>query len=477
MKKQFIAILLLLATQAATATERVQITISKPFALLTFMRAAAAEAHVSATLIAYIHTHVAKQDSAKMYSIVRKFEQIGYDNTFQYTEYPAKRLRTRSVTDIINNAAIQSANTEQFLQRLTGILPNEQWQQLKETMSAIEPYYDKMMLPHNGAMEQQLLALQQLSDRTEKIFRKLKKFYGSSWSEEIPFVVSLYAIPGRSGNSTAAPYSNSLAMGVLTEEQDHEMRMAVAIHEMCHVLYAEQPLKQQWAIDAMFAKSSNTAASFAYTYIDEALATACGNGWAYYTLTGRVDTGEWYDNDHINRYAKAIYPLAKKYIEEGKTIDKAFINSAIKEFQKTFPRAKYEYENLLMKVNIYTTAENHLEFREVSDNINRHVRIVNSVGSFPVADTEVVAHILGADGTLFFVIHNSNKENYTVLRKLFPQLKDLDPQQEGIASFFDKANRPVIILNVTDRSHVEQAVLQMRRSAYIDPDRLFVPLQ
>ncbi len=477
MKKQLFAMLLLLLPIGVYAANRVQLKISKPFALITFLRAAGNEPHISTTLISYVRTHVSMSDSAKLYKAVRKFQRIGLENNFVFSEYPSNRQKPKSIADIINNAAIQSDNTEQFLNRIIGILPNEQWQQLREAMEIAEPVYEKIMQSYTAALQEQKSALEKYSERTDRIFYSLKTFYGSTWSNDIPFTISLFAIPGNKGNSTASPYSNSLALGVLTEEDEHEMRMGVAIHEICHVLYEEQPLKLQWVIDSSFAKSKSASAKYAYAYFDEALATACGNGWAYSQLSGNVDTGDWYNDIQINGFAKAIYPTVKKYIESGKKIDRAFIDKAISRFEKTFPNAQYEYSNLLNKVNLYTDAENHEQFSEVYAALSRHIRITSSSGSYPICDTQTVSQIPGAEGTQLFIIHTKHKANYQLLEKQFPQIKGLSPKEEGIVSFYDEKKRPVIILNAKDINRVEKVVLQMEKQHHIDTKILFTALQ
>jgi len=477
MKKQATLFLFILLSSSAMAGERVQLKISKPFALLTFLRAAANEPHISTTLISYVRTHVAKVDSTKLFKAARKFERIGFENNFIFSEYPESRQKPKSIAHIVNNAAVQSDNIDQFLDRIIGILPNEQWLQLKEALNVAEPFYDKMMLPYMGALEAQQSALEKHSEKTDEIFYALKNFYGSTWSDEIPFTISLFAIPGSKGNSTASPFSNSLALGVLTEEDEHEMRMGVAIHEICHVLYEEQPFKLQWKLDSAFVKSRSANARYAYAYFDEALATACGNGWAYSQLSGSIDTGEWYADVHINGFAKAIYPLVKKYIEAGKKMDRAFVNQAISLFEKTFPNAQQEYSNLLNKVYIYTDAENHEQFSEVYSAIAHHVRITSSIGSYPMSDTQTTEHISMADGTQLFVIHTNHKANYRLLEKEFPEIKGLDPAGEGIISFYDHKKRPVIILNAKSMDRIEKVVLQMEKQNHIDPKVLFTPLQ
>jgi hypothetical protein len=477
LKKLSVACALLLFVSDAFCGVRVKLTISKPFGIINFIRAGSKDAHISKTLVAYVKDNISPADSAKFYEAVRGFASIGLDNSYTFDEYPISRQKPKTMAGIINNAAIQSGTIDEFLGRIVGILPNEQWMRLKKSLLAAEPFYDEMMRRMQAPMSAQLQALEKYTRQTDKVFYTLKTFYGSTWSDEMPFTVSLFAIPGRKGNTTAAPYSNSLALGVLTEEVAHEMRMGVAIHEIGHVLYEEQPLKLQWKIDSAFNQSKSKYARYAYGYFDEALATACGNGWAAAQLSGNIDTGSWYDDDYINKYAKSIYPLVKKYIEGGKSIDCSFVTKCIRRFEQTFPDAIYEYANLLNSVNLYTDAETHTEFNEIFNSLSRHVRITSSNSSYPIADANSLEQMDKSPGTQLFIIHTHHKENWALLKEKFPQIKELNANDEGIASFFDNSGRPIVLVNVKGTQRVEQGILLLEKNGRMNPRQLFSPLK
>jgi hypothetical protein len=477
MRKCVLLFLLLIGATIGSSQDMVFFRKSRPFAVLTFMRAAARDPHVSSTLSAYIQSGIEPSDSARFFSIIRNFKSIQLGGSYTYPDYPVARQRPKSVEELVNIAAIQSETSEIFLKRIVGLLPNEEWQVLKQCMTDVEPFYNGLMSPHENALTSQLKALQNYSKQTNRIFNTLKRFYGSTWSSEIPFTISLYAIPGRSGSTTASPYTNSLALAVLTQEVDHDMRMGVAIHEICHMLYQEQPLRKQWAIDSVFVKSRSRYARYAYSYFDEALATACGNGWAYKQLHGAADTGEWYADKHINGFAKTIFPMVENYLREGKEIDTSFARKAIEAFAKTFPQAPYEFENLLNTVNIFTDAAVHSEYSEIFADVSRSFRLTSASGSYPISDPQTMQQINSADGTLLFIVHKDHAGNYKILTKLFSQLKDADPSSEGIAMFFDNSNRPVIVVNVANRSRLEKAVLSLQQQLTMSDQFYFLPLR
>lgn len=469
-------VLAMVLSSVVQATERVTIKISKPFALLTFMRAGADDPHVSTTLAEYVRGHIPRRDSVRFYKAVFAFEQLELENSLVFSEYPEARQRPRSVAGMLNNAAIRANTVDEFLSSIVGVIPNERWMRLKDALETVEPLYDKIMQPYDEDLHKQQLALEQYSEATDAIFTKLKRFYGSTWSNDMPFTISLFAIPGEKGNSTAAPYSNTLALGVLTEEREHEMRMGVAIHEICHVLYEEQPLKLQWALDSVFVKGKSVYAPYAYAYFDEALATACGNGWAYRKLAGRDDTGDWYNDDYINRFAKALYPMVRSYIAEGRTLDRSFVKKAIAVFEKTFPRAPYEYASVLNSVHFYTDATEHAQYESIYNSVARHMRITSCYGSYPIADKQSAEQLSSAGGTQLLVVHTNHTANWEVLKKEFPQMAGLDPADDGIISFIDDKRRPVIVVNVHNIARLDDAIARMKVQGHINTDRKFTPL-
>ena len=63
----------------------------------------------------------------------------------------------------------------------------------------------------------------------------------------------------------------------------------MVFHEICHSLYEAQPPAFQHEFERYFTESSSPHARLAYQQVNEALATALGNGWAYARAGGGQD--------------------------------------------------------------------------------------------------------------------------------------------------------------------------------------------
>src|SRR5690606_2672055 len=103
-------------------------------------------------------------------------------------------------------------------------------------------------------------------------------------------------------------------------------------------------LKQE--IQRWFNEHPSANAQYAYLLINEALATALGNGYVYEKLSGKPDTTEWYNVKYVNLMAKRIYPLVSEYLSQKKTIDKRFVDEYIAVYDRHFSAWTQELDNL-----------------------------------------------------------------------------------------------------------------------------------
>jgi hypothetical protein len=460
--------LLVFITINASARSLITFRVSRPVCLLTFLQTASGNGNMPRTLMETINNNITADDKLKLATLVTQFRQLDLYHTYNIPGYPQGRQRPRTTLDLLMIAAVQSDNLSLFADRMVGVLPNETSQKLLSVLNDADPIYERTIgSVTNTALNRQLNKLHDYENRLNDIFNSLRLFYGSTWTQDMPFTVAVYPVPGNSGNTTATPHSNSLVVAVLTREKDLDMRVAVALHEICHVLYAEQPMVLQQNMDRWFTASKDPNAVYAANYIDEALATACGNAWAYRQLSKKEDTGEWYDNEYINRYAHAIYPLVTEYINAGRSIDSIFVGKAIAIFSKQFPGAYLNYANLLNAVHFYTDAADKAEFDEINEIMANYYKVSRSYGSMPIAES--MPHLDGATGTQFFIIHTDHKANYALLLGRFPELKGMNPHEEGVISFFDQQHRPVIIMNVKNKSRIPRGFEAMIQSkAMID---------
>src|ERR1043165_7407788 len=369
------------------ATPILNFKISKPLCLLTFIEAASGDPHASSTLKQYVRDNVKGADSTALSNMCKAFSSLGLETNYTLGQVPSQRVKPKNINNLIKIAAVQTDSLHSFYDRITGILPNEQMLLLKSILTRAEPIYDKIIWQQYGTMlEVQLTSLRQYGTETDSAFARLKKFYSSSWPDDMPFAIGVYPVPGVRGNTTATPHNNSIVLAVLTGEKDYDARIGVAMHEICHVLYEEQAAKTQWLIDSLFNMNTSLFAPYAYNYFDEALATACGNGWMYEILAGKTDTGSWYTDAYIDKYAHGLYSVVKDYLGQNRSMDAEFISTAVSVFEQQFPGAAYEYDNLFNRMHFYTDADNDEQYRSIMNMLNEHYKISSCNSSYPIND-------------------------------------------------------------------------------------------
>lgn len=401
------------------------------------------------------------------------FAAIRLDYDYVRDEFPANRRQTRSTYDLVDIALVNSADFKEFGQRIIGILPNGETQKLLNILAEAEKYYNQYVWAENEAKANaQLKALEPYAGQCSEIFRKIKTFYHSSWSEDIPFVVALYPVPGRSGNTSATPHANSLCVGVLADETDHIGRVGVVLHEMCHVLYDEQSAEFQHQLDDYFAQNQSPYKAFAYNFFDEGLATALGNGWGSKQLSGKLDESDWYNNEYINGFGKALFPLVEEYLAANKSIDKDFVNKAVDLFAATFPKCLTDYAILMNRVSIFCDVDSDSEINGVRDQIGKYFQLTNSRMSAPTLDPVSLEILKNEETTQLIIIDRNHAATMKELKKIFPQLSKVKPVNNQVLSFFDAKNRLVTILYVMDKNAMNPLLKDMKTRKYVDREKI-----
>ena len=375
--------ILIFCCSFCNAQQIINIKFSKPFAILKFLETAKGSHAISKTYKHQIDTsYLSKNKEFK--KLVRDYATINLDYVYTKNQFPVKRKHITSTWDLICIASISSSTNEEFFSKIVGVVPNDDYLLLKQLVIQAEPFYNTFIYNSNESIiTNKVKELDALSPKLNVLFETFKSFYGSSWDKSIPFNLTIYPVLGNRGQTTATPHANSLEMGILTQEDDNFTLLSVGMHEMCHVLYDEQPLKMQEMVDDAFSDSTSIYSQFTYHYIDEALATAIGNGYVYKKLTAELDTNEWYNDTYIDKYAKAIYPLVENYLDSNKQLDRTFIYRAINIFKQTFPNAIYEYEPNFINTNLYFETENELEVNNLQAYLHNYFRIYSSNTLYP----------------------------------------------------------------------------------------------
>lgn len=478
MKRLILFFSLLCFTPAVFPQETLQFKISKPYGILNFMETAIGKQGTSSTLQKFIIDHT-KGDTT-FQNMMKKLVSLRLDYSYERDEFPENRRRYRSLSDLIYIAAVKSDNLQQFKEKTIGILPNSTHQQFFQLLADAEVYYDRLIWnDYRKDIFRQMKALKKYEPLSGEIFNKLKTFYHSSWSEDISFIVTLYPIPGKHGNTTAKPYANSLCIGVLTGEKDHVQRMGVVLHEMCHVLFDEQPNDFQYKLEKYFSSVNSDYKLFAHNFFDEGVATACGNGWAYKYLNGESDTTEWYNDEYIDGFGHGLYPMVEQYLREGKTMDSTFVVNSVRIFSGKFPQSMYNYRIILNKISMCYDAGNDKEDMEIRNTLWKYFMVTSINSNNPLLSTDSEYGMKNCEETQLIIINRNFDESIRKIKEIFPEIGSISDslcKNDCYLSFYDAQNRPVIIILAYTANGFENALESMQKDKYMDKMRIFYKL-
>lgn len=216
-----------------------------------------------------------------------------------------------------------------------------------------------------------------------------------------------------------------------------DVLFSVLMHEIYHTIYHAQSLELKLNIQAWFENNPSKNSQYAYLLLNEALATALGNGYAFEQLNGIVDKDDWYFNKYINLMAKEIYPLVKDYLTQNKQIDKAFVDMYIALYDNNFTDWTNELDNLF--ANRYVITDNSDDLNYFHKNY-RHSSYYSS--QTPITQSALV-RMKETPMTKVIIVSSDNKSKLNLIKLTFPELKNWK---------FKSQNEFVYTVNLQDKT-------------------------
>lgn len=130
----------------------------------------------------------------------------------------------------------------------------------------------------------------------QPFLKQMYTFYGTAPSSWQKIIVH----PCRVSVGTTYLFYNRVFLAI---ESMNNLRsdLGTVIHETAHAIYERQERTLQYAMEKFFLHYPSPYAPLAYRYLNEALATALGNGMFMKRLTGH--TGITYNNLYIQGFA------------------------------------------------------------------------------------------------------------------------------------------------------------------------------
>jgi hypothetical protein len=403
---------------------------------------------------------------------LRRYRQLDREPGYHREGYPADRLGSQATTGTTYLTAAAAATDLADLQRRTvGLLPNEVLVSLDSVYRFFMPAFDALAWqPHAAELSRQREAYTTFLSQNQLMrkFGKLRTFYGSVWPDALPYRIQLspQLDTGRFLTNHAWMSGDLVLLDCHPASRDFVGGSAIVFHEMSHSLSVQQRLGLQQRIERWYMANPSPNRRPAYYLMEEALATVAGE-WMYAQQTGQPEAGEWYQDDYINRYAHALYPLMTDYVARGQEIDSAFVAQAVSTFDHTFPQAATDYVNLFRKVLYWTDADYEqavwLPFQE-------QFRSTLTGTSTPILDKAETSK-MAQEGDYLPVILVTRQHAATLryLRQQLPALRSarLRPEQSFVWSTTGPAG-PVVLVCAHDPAQLAAAAAYLKKQGHID---------
>lgn len=436
---------------SANNSPLVKFKISRTYCVFNFLETCKGVYGTSDALKQYIETNTATDTSFK--KLIADYKSLYLETTFFRESFPETRPSYRSVKDFLIIAAVQSKDISEFKKQIVGILHNTDYARLISLMEKADVYYEQIIWrKHGKSALRQLKNLEKYQSSANEAFLKLKHFYNSSWTNDIPFTVAITPVPGKVGSTAATPHANVLCADVLTDETNYVGRIAIVLHEISHVLYAEQSRKVQYDLESYFAKSTSPFAGVVRNFFDEGLATACGNGWVYQFLAGKTDTSGWYSDPYIDGFGHALFPLVSQYLKDNKSVDSNFISAAIRNFAEKFPQSLQDYGIQFNHLTLYSDEERIAERNQIKQELYEQFAVSWLNFSTPIQGAESMVFLKETDGTQLIVIDRNHDKIISDLKKTLSDLKNIsyNMDESFVINYYDASKRLIVIAKIKE---------------------------
>lgn len=388
--------------------------------------------------------------SSKFYTqhytdLIKQFDTINIYESYEFQGYPTGQQRPVMTTSLIEKNLIYTTSIQEFKSRTFGIIPNTEMFLFSHILSEFQPVYDSLIyFPNKSEFEKQLNELKNFVQKSNlsNFFQKGLIFYGSEWDASI--AIDIAVIPSVSnGGFTAKAFLNNAISEVPINFKENDVLFSVLMHEIYHNIYDGQSLQLKLKIRSWFSNNSSKNSQYAYLLLNEALATALGNGYVYEQLNGKTENSDWYNVKYINLMAKQIYPIVKEYLTQNKQIDKGFVDEYVALYDSNFSGWTNELDNLFAYRCVITDNPNDLKY------FRKNYRY----SSFYLSQTPIsqssLERMKETPVTKVVIISSNNKNKLNIVKATFPELKNwkYKAQKEFVYTVNLKEKTKLIIIN------------------------------
>ncbi len=443
MKYIFFGVILIFFGKATLAQQpKFEVKFSEPLAVFIFVQNLSAHYPDNPFKNAFT---TSAYNEAKYKNLILRFDSLTFNYAYEFPTFPIGSKMPGLTDRLLKKNLIDCGSLEDFKIRSLGLIPNSELLELTAILEEFSPVYRELIyMPNKNKFNQQLKSLSAyiISKNIPAYFEMGLRFYGTTWDNSIPFEIVLYPLPNPKG-FTAEAFINNAVSAIPTGEKEFDGVLGIMLHEIFHMIYNEQPLKMKQDISRWFRANPSRCSNYAYWLMNEAFATALGNGYVYGSLSGKVDTGVWYNQKYINLMAKKMYPLVTEYIGKKEPIDQDFINSYIKIYEDNYSGWLNELGNLL--TYRYVLTDDDRDFDMIGHNYP-YTSYAEEDEPVTGMTIEKMSHI---PITKLVIVSKTHQAELEMLKRSFAELMkwQYEPDKEFAYHVFLKDKTQLIIIN------------------------------
>lgn len=400
------------------------------------------EAFVSGSMKSIIEKNeikdFSKPQNQKDFKLLKSYLNNGYD-------FVSVKTRPNGFygMDALMGMSVVFPDLKVFEKTLSIYLPFDGVEAYFRLKKQIYPSFDKLIWQESKKFQaSEMKQVNQIAKETKFSSRLMqaKKFYSSDYPLELDFKVGLIPIPDSKlkKNHTSAQNLKDIQVVPYLEAKGVKQAFDVIFHEFCHALYEAQSRQVKQEIEDFYLNSNHPHASFTYTYLNEILATALGNGWYGQILNPKNKEASWYAVNYIDQMAKAIYPTVLRYLQDSKSIDRAFLLKSIEVAEKTFPKAPFEVDANFLSLRVLSL-DSRFDRKTFSDFLQSSFRVQSMSWSIPASIDDI--YEIDKPGTQSIIILGRNKKSsLKKLKNVLPEehLKKIEESDSFLAVFRNK---------------------------------------
>jgi hypothetical protein len=381
----------------------------------------------------------------KYNALVQQMDTLTIDYSYDFQGYPTGQKQAVMTSSLLERNLIRATSIEDFKTISFGIIPSSDLIPFAHIISEFTIVYNKLVfIPNKQDIETTITDLNNFvsNNNLTSYFTVATQFYGTTWDYSVPIDIAI--IPSIKGKGfTATSLQNVEISEVPVNYKNKKILFCVLLHEIFHTLYDEQTRNFKLEIASIFNKSKSKYSQYAYLLLNEALATAMGNGYVYEQLNGSLDKEDWYHLKYINLMAKQIYPLVKEYIMSNKTIDENFINQYINIYEQNFAIWVNELDHLF--TYRYMLSEDEKDFRFINQNY-RYRNISFDVSEITESSLEKMKN---TPITKVIIVSTNTAYKLKLIKDNFIELKSwkYNPKKEFVHIVELKDKTKLIIIN------------------------------